>query len=96
MHKKRKMSHNKKDFTACIRRMGKVIFSVCLSVHTWGVPHPVDGSRYRWGVPRIPPVQVQAGVPPSRYRSSIACTYYAVVGVPLALTQEDFLVYVTV
>ena len=66
----------------------------------WGVPHPAGG-----GVPqpadggypgRYTPL---AGVPPTRgttpppHQSSIACTCYAAGGMPLAFTQEDFLVY---
>ena len=50
-----------------------------------------------WGTPsRGTPIQVQVGGTPWQgyppYRSSITCTCYAVGGVHLAFTQEDFLV----
>ena len=47
-----------------------------------GVPHPRSG--WCGGVPGVPPL-------PTR-QSSIASTFYAAGGVPLAFTQEDFLV----
>ena len=60
----------------------------------WGVPHHRSGG---WGVPRVPPNQVwmvggYPGYPPPMRQSSIASTCYAADGVPLAFTQEDFLV----
>ena len=142
---------------------GKVIFSLCVSVHTstgGGTPHPLTGvppSGPDWGVPPFfptgvtpilsdgvpliqvpdqgggtltweggtpsrpgkgvppwsrpgegippppPPIQTWEGVPPVQVRSqdggggstpnwnSIACTCYAAGGMPLAFTQEDFL-----
>ena len=48
-----------------------------------------------WGVPRVPTPPGLDGVPPSPppiSQSSIASTCYAVGGVPLAFTQEDFFV----
>ena len=173
--------------TARIRRMGKVMFSVCVSVHTrrggtpsswwwrgtlsswwWGVPHPADGrggypiqlvvggtpawtwmggylgyplaggphpgyplaGGPTWGTPQqgephlwyplaggptqgtpaggptwgtIPPGRgsptwgtphrgTPPGVPPPPPPTSTACTCYTVGGMPLAFTQEDFLV----
>ena len=51
----------------------------------WGTPHPYLG----WGVA---PHQRLDGVPPPNI--STASTCYAVGGVPLAFTQEDFLVFV--
>ena len=46
---------------------------------------PAQGTPWQGGPPAVPPP------PPSR--SSIACTCYAAVGMPLAFTQEDFLVF---
>ena len=66
-----------------------------------GVP-PLSRSGW-WRVPRVTPDQVWMvggypdqvwmGYPPPIRQSSIASTCYAVGGVPLAFTQEDFLVY---
>ena len=60
-------------------------------VLTWdgGTPHPgLDG------VPPGPDLQDWMGYPPppARRQSSIASTSYAAGGMPLAFTQEDFLV----
>ena len=56
-----------------------------------GYPHPGRGYPTWEGVP--PPIQVRSQYGGSTpYRSSIACTCYAAGGVPLAFTQEDFLV----
>ena len=49
-------------------------------------PHPWMG----WGVPLSRSDPMGAGGTP--YGNSIVCTYYAVGGMPLAFTQEDFLV----
>ena len=66
-----------------------------------GVPHPrsrqgggtpTHTSRTRWG---IPPLQDWVGYPhppPQSGDSSISSTCYAAGGMPLAFTQEDFLV----
>ena len=48
-----------------------------------GVPHPANGE-----------VLPQAGGTP--HQGSMACTCYAAGGMPLAFTQEDFLVYIVV
>ena len=106
--------------TARIRRMRKVIVSVCGSVHTagggggkvtpstdWGGP-PSDPNR---GIPN--PSQWEGGGTLSQVTmgrgtpipgqdwgkgggtpnwNSIACTCYAVGSMPLAFTQEDYLV----
>ena len=60
-----------------------------------GVSHPRSG----WGYPHrgIPPVLTWPGMgyspsPPVQVRNSIACTRYAVGGMPLAFMQGDFLV----
>ena len=46
--------------TARIRRMGKVIFSVCLSVHTWGGGYPIQLT----GGDRVPcPADGGGGIP---------------------------------
>ena len=50
----------------------------------WGTP-PAGVPPVPWGTPPL------AGVPP--WQSSIACTCYAAVGMPLAFMQENFLVY---
>ena len=123
---------------------GKVLFSVCLSVHIlgWGYPsqiyvggtpsqvwvggvpcpwsgqggypipglalgytipclagrYPISGQGYPtdqvWmGVPMVPPIpRPEMGYPPPITQSSIASTCYVEGGVPLAFTQEDFLV----
>ena len=55
--------------TARIRRMGKVMFSLCVSVHTWGVPHPADWGGHplsRSGLGGVP--QPAEGVPHSADR----------------------------
>ena len=63
-----------------------------------GVPYPAD----QGGTPSQvwaggTPSQVQVGVPhpPVRRQSSIASTCYVADGMPLAFTQEDFLVFVS-
>ena len=72
----------------------------------WGVPHPRSGQG--GGVPRVlphhqdgvPPIS-RMGYPPVQVRigggylnwNSMACTCYAAGGMPLAFTQEEFLVY---
>ena len=113
---------------------GKVLFSVCLSVHIsggvpqsglGGVPHPKSGGYPIPGLDGVPPSQTWDGVPPPRPGTGyprilgwgtppdlgrgtlpppdlrwgtppptwdIASTCYAVGGMPLAFTQEDFLV----
>ena len=50
----------------------------------WVGGYPISGLD-GWGVPGVPP-------PPSMRQSSKASTCYAAGGVPLAFTQEDFLV----
>ena len=58
---------------------------------TQGTTSPgLDGG----GVLRVPPEQVWmvGGIPPPMRQSSTASTCYAAGGVPLAFTQEDFLV----
>ena len=88
---------------------GRYCFHRCLSVHiSGGIPHPrsrwgggypisgLDGGFpiQDWmGYP--PPIQCWTGTPPppSRRQSSIASTCYAAGGMPLAFTQEDFLVF---
>ena len=69
-----------------------------------GGPHPEyplpPAGGPAWGTPQqgrpclgYPPAGgPHPGYPPSPIRSSIACTCYAAVGMPLAFTQEDFLV----
>ena len=65
-----------------------------------GVPHPRSGGysiTVQRGVPRYPPDHVWMGYPPSPNQvwirqSSIASTCYMAGSVPLAFTQEDFLV----
>ena len=76
-------------FTAHIRRMGEGnIFSLCVSSH-------LDRGCYlpRWGVYTFPggwgTTLPGRGTP---YQNSIACTCYVLDGMPLAFTQEDFLV----
>ena len=57
----------------------------------WGPPYLDLGQgtpHLRWGTPPLP----EMGYPPPITQSSIASTCYAVGGVPLAFTQEDFLV----
>ena len=67
----------------------------------WGLPHPADGGysiqdqdrgnpHQDWM--RVPPCAGLDGVPPIRKQISIVSTCYAAGSVPLALTQEDFLV----
>ena len=68
----------------------------------WGTPHqdwmgypPPSTTRTGWGTP---PTQVwmvggTRGTPTPMRQSSIASTCYAAGGVPLAFTQEDFLVF---
>ena len=57
-----------------------------------GLLHPRSG----WGVPPPPPVQVRSqvrmGEGGTSNQNSTACTFYAAGGMPLAFTQEDFLV----
>ena len=58
--------------------------------------YPISGlggtlTRSGWGVPRYPPT-LRWDTPPPR-QISIASTCYAAGGMPLAFTQEDFLVY---
>ena len=89
--------------TARIQRMGKVIVSVCLSVHTPRVPIPTlagGGTYLGWRVPTL-----ARGVPTSagRYlpwpgeggthldQGSIGRTCYVAGGIPLAFTQENCL-----
>ena len=50
----------------------------------WGTPQPGMG---------YPSAQTWDGVPPPTRQSSIAITCYAAGGMPLAFTQEDFLVF---
>ena len=52
-----------------------------------GTPLPLPHPDLRWGTP-LP----EMGYPPPITQSSIASTCYAAGGVPLAFTQEDFLV----
>ena len=60
----------------------------------WGIPHSayrgVPYSRSEWGYPSLPP-SAGWGTPPVRRQISIASTCYTAGGVPLAFTQEDFL-----
>ena len=63
---------------------------------TWGTPSPgLDGGGGVPGVP--PPTRSGWGTPPPDQvwirQNSIASTCYAAGGVPLAFTQEDFLVH---
>ena len=73
-----------------------------------GYPIPVVGGTPRPGLDRVPPGQVWmdgeggavphpcggGGTPPPPIRqSSIASTCYTAGGMPLAFTQEDFLVH---
>ena len=61
--------------------MGTVIVSLCLSVHTGGLL-PWPGGYLSWmGVPTF-----DGGVP------ILGSTCYVAGGMPLAFTQEDFLV----
>ena len=70
----------------------------------WGTPSP---ARTGWGTPLakigwvpppwpgldgVPPTRDWMGTPPSTRQSSTASTCYAAGGMPLAFTQEDFLV----
>ena len=59
-----------------------------------GVPFPgLDGGGTpSWGVPHLGRAYPLAGEPPPPRQTSTACTCYAAGGVPLAFTQEDFLV----
>ena len=62
--------------------------------YPWGTP----GQGYPWQGPRAGvPCPLAGGTPQQGIlppnRSSIACTCYAVGGMPLAFTQEDFLVF---
>ena len=59
----------------------------------------LDGGGYPlamsiwWGLPGSPPTRTEWGTTPTPIRqSSIASTYYPVGGMPLAFTQQDFLV----
>ena len=71
-----------------------------MSVHTstgGGYPQPgLDGGRGTWGNP--PPARSgwcgggTPSTPPPIGQSSIVSTCYAAGGMPLAFTQEDFLV----
>ena len=86
--------------TARIRRMGEGnIFSLCVSSHLDGggggvepLPrsrlggrgYPLPRSRWGYHLPR----PGGGGTP-----TGIACTYYAAGDMPLAFTQEDFLVF---
>ena len=54
----------------------------------WQAPPPGPG----WGAPHPPTWTWMGGCPPTPHRNNIACTCYAAVGMPLAFTQEDFLV----
>ena len=118
-------------------KWGKVIFSVCVSVHTGrGVPHPLMGGAPPSGPDGGTPILPHGGVPhPSSWGypipgldggvpwpgkgvpshsdlgwgyphpgqapgqggtpnwNSTACTCYMVGSMPLAFTQEDFLVW---
>ena len=56
-----------------------------------GYPGTPQLGLYGGRVPGVPPHQDWMGYPPIR-QSSIASTCYAADGVPLAFTQEDFLV----
>ena len=68
----------------------------------WGGGHPpwtwVGGTYLGWGVPTLdgvgynPPPPSKLGNPLPRRQNSIASTCYSVGGMPLAFTQEDFLV----
>ena len=97
--------------TACIRRIRKVIFSVCSHLQGGGYPvpglwvrgYPIPGlgrgypparsGRWGGGVPWVPPTtRTGWGTHPPSRQSSIASTCYAAGGMPLAFTQEDFLV----
>ena len=77
---------------------GKVLFSqVSVCPHLWGGGGGYHLPRSRWeGYPLlrsrqgVSPSQVQVGG--GTYWNSIACTCYAAGGMPLAFTQEDFLV----
>ena len=90
-------------FTTRIRRMGEGnIFTLCVSPHLdrggiphhrsgQGVPHPRSG----WEVPGVDGGGCTRGTPPTPTpirQSSIASTCYPAGGMPLAFTQEDFLV----
>ena len=74
---------------------------VPLQSASWGTPHrstPLSASQGGYpgysptGVP-LHPGQIPGWGGGTPYRSSIACTCYTAVGMPLAFTQEDFLVY---
>ena len=99
-------NHGEIVITARIQRMGEgTVFSLFVSPHLdGGGPHPRSGHtpfqvqmgggeyslRSGWGVPPCPGLD---GVhPPPSGQISIASTCYAAGGVPLAFTQEDFLV----
>ena len=57
-----------------------------------GYPHP--GQILRWGDGEYPPSRSDHRMGGTPYWNSITCTCYAVGGMPLAFTQEDFLVMV--
>ena len=60
----------------------------------WGfTPHPgLDGVPHWPGLDGVPSHDCNGYAPPPIRQSSIASTCYAVGGMPLAFTQEDFLV----
>ena len=63
----------------------------------WGVPHLQGGTPCLGGYPMCGGYPMSGGVPhlwPPIAQSSIASTSYAAGGVPLAFTQEDFLVFI--
>ena len=93
--------------TARIRRVGKVIFSqVCPFTRGGGLPQSqvlsqVSGPRsFLGGTPSprffprsLLPVPFPAGVPLPPRQNSRSSTCYAAGGMPLVVTQEDFLVF---
>ena len=95
------LTKNSSLFTDRVRSTRReVIFSLCFTPHLGGgVPHLARGgtpAKSRWGVPQLGPMggprgtSLAGGTPP--VQDSIWSTWYAAVDMPLAFTQEDFLV----
>ena len=82
-------------FTARIRRMTEGnVFTLFTSGGGGGEPHPHPGQRGGAGTP-LPhrPGQIPGRGGGTPYWNSIAGTCYAAGGMPLAFTQEDFLIF---